>query len=216
VCEEYFLAGSDAVYAVVRHIREDTTVQVMGFLSDDCHVLSSISAWFCFRREETGQGCVRNTKLAHQFWFSYPPPGGGSSRSQTDEEKKEKKEAAEAQARAEHAQQVLTGCIRKYICITAESSECLGIVAHLFKARTLEPEKQPLLAIGSDTTFVYRQRFGKHVPAAKDTQEVLLEMVFCTQSVQRGFKQDSWRDRVSTVQESEEMSQRRLVKETEE
>jgi len=56
-----------------------------------------------------------NTKLAHQFWFSYPPPGGGSSRSQTDEEKKEKKEAAEALARAEQAQQVSTGCIQKFV-----------------------------------------------------------------------------------------------------
>jgi hypothetical protein len=60
-----------------------------------------------------GHESVRNTKLAHQFWFSYPPPGGGSSRSQTDEEKKEKKEAAEALARAEHAQQVPTVCILK-------------------------------------------------------------------------------------------------------
>jgi hypothetical protein len=31
-------------------------------------------------------------------------------------------------------------------------------VACLLKARTVEPEKQPLLANGSETTFVYRQR----------------------------------------------------------
>jgi hypothetical protein len=31
-------------------------------------------------------------------------------------------------------------------------------VAHLLKARTVESEKQPLLAKGSETTFVSRQR----------------------------------------------------------
>jgi hypothetical protein len=43
------------------------------------------------------------------------------------------------------------------------------IVAYLLKTRTVEPEKQPLLATGSETTFVSRQRHGKHVPAASDT-----------------------------------------------
>ena len=75
---------------------------------------------------------MRNTKLAHQFWFSYPPPGGGSSRSQTDEEKKEKKEAAEALARAEHAQQVRK--VDVYITTrTTEASQCLGIGAMFAK-----------------------------------------------------------------------------------
>jgi hypothetical protein len=32
------------------------------------------------------------------------------------------------------------------------------IVAYLLKARTVEPEKQPLLANGSETKFVSRQR----------------------------------------------------------
>jgi hypothetical protein len=55
-------------------------------------------------------------------------------------------------------------------------------VAHLPKARTVRPEKQPLLANGSETTFIagqqilnkqeqtvaVRKRFGKHVPAATD------------------------------------------------
>jgi hypothetical protein len=55
----------------------------------------------------------------------------------------------------------------------------------------VEPEKQPLLANGSGTTFVSRQRLGKHVPAATDTHatiEVLLSMVFSTRSVQRGYR----------------------------
>jgi hypothetical protein len=31
-------------------------------------------------------------------------------------------------------------------------------VSHLLKLRTVEPEKEPLLANGSETTFVARQR----------------------------------------------------------
>jgi hypothetical protein len=53
-------------------------------------------------------------------------------------------------------------------------------VAHLLIARTVEPEKQPLVANGSET-FVSRKRLGKHVPAAMDTHatiEILLDMVF--------------------------------------
>jgi hypothetical protein len=64
-------------------------------------------------------------------------------------------------------------------------------VAHLLTARTVEPKKQPLLANGSETTFVFRQRLGKHVPAATDTRatiEILLETVFSTRSVQNGHK----------------------------
>jgi hypothetical protein len=56
----------------------------------------------------------------------------------------------------------------------------------LFKGRTVEPEKQPLLANGSETTFVSRQRLRKHVPAATDklaTIEVLLGEVFFVLSV---------------------------------
>jgi hypothetical protein len=69
------------------------------------------------------------------------------------------------------------------------------IVAYLLKARTVEPEKQPLLANGSETTAVSKERFGKHFPEATDTYatiEVLLERVFSTRSVQRGYKEDSW------------------------
>jgi hypothetical protein len=41
---------------------------------------------------------------------------------------------------------------------------------------------------------VYRQRLGKHVSVATDTHatiEVLLEMVFSTRSIQRGYKDDN-------------------------
>jgi ParB-like chromosome segregation protein Spo0J len=68
------------------------------------------------------------------------------------------------------------------------------IVAYLLKARTVEPEKQPLLANGSEIKFDSRQRLGKHVPAATDTHatiEVLLETVFSTRSMQRGYKEDT-------------------------
>jgi hypothetical protein len=78
-------------------------------------------------------------------------------------------------------------------------------IAYLLKARTVEPEKQPLLANSSETTFVSRQRLGKHVPAATGTHatiEVLLETVFSTRSVQRGYKEDSWSNQVSYVRES--------------
>jgi hypothetical protein len=55
------------------------------------------------------------------------------------------------------------------------------IVPYLLKARIVEPEKQPLLANGSETTFVSMQQLGKHVPAATDTHttiKILLETVF--------------------------------------
>jgi hypothetical protein len=57
----------------------------------------------------------------------------------------------------------------------------VDIVAYLFRARTVKSEKQPLLANGSETTSVSRQRLGKHVPVATDTHatiEILLETVF--------------------------------------
>jgi hypothetical protein len=75
------------------------------------------------------------------------------------------------------------------------------IMVYLLKARTVEPEKQPLLANGSETTFVCRQRLGKHVPAATDTIEILLETVFSTRSVQRGYKEENLGNRVSCVRE---------------
>jgi hypothetical protein len=65
-------------------------------------------------------------------------------------------------------------------------------MAYLLKARTVEPEKQPLLTNGSETSFVSRQQLGKHVPAAKDkkaTIQVLLETVISTRSMRRGYKE---------------------------
>jgi hypothetical protein len=44
----------------------------------------------------------------------------------------------------------------------------VSIVAYLLKARTVERENKPLLANGSETTFLCRQRLGKYVPAATD------------------------------------------------
>jgi hypothetical protein len=38
------------------------------------------------------------------------------------------------------------------------------IVAYLLTARTVEPEKQPLLANSSKTTFVSGQQLGIHIP----------------------------------------------------
>jgi hypothetical protein len=52
-------------------------------------------------------------------------------------------------------------------------------------------------ANGSATTFVSRQRLGKHILAATDTHatiEILLEPVFSTRYIQRGYKEDLvWR-----------------------
>jgi hypothetical protein len=55
---------------------------------------------------------------------------------------------------------VLLDGIAIYMCIQY-------IVAYLLKARTVEPEKQPLLTNGSETKFVSRQRLGKHVLVAR-------------------------------------------------
>jgi hypothetical protein len=75
-----------------------------------------------------------------------------------------------------------------------------GTVAYSLKARTVEAEKQLLLENGSETKFVFRQRLGKHVPAATDTHatiEVLLKTVFSTRSVQRGYREDNWGNRLN-------------------
>jgi hypothetical protein len=53
---------------------------------------------------------------------------------------------------------------------------------------------QPLIRKDREINIsaVSRQRFGKHVPTATDTHaaiEVLLETVFATRSVQRGYKE---------------------------
>jgi hypothetical protein len=78
-------------------------------------------------------------------------------------------------------------------------------VAYLLNARTVEPEKQQLLANSSETAVVSRQRLCKHVPAATDTHaaiEILLETVFSTRSVQRGYEEDNWGNRASSIREA--------------
>jgi hypothetical protein len=45
------------------------------------------------------------------------------------------------------------------------------IVAYLLKARAVEPEKQPLLGSGSETTFVSRHQLDKHVSAGTDMMQ---------------------------------------------
>jgi hypothetical protein len=69
----------------------------------------------------------------------------------------------------------------------------------------VEPEKQPLLANGPETTFVSRQRIGKHFSAAINTHatiEILLETMFSTWSVQRSYKEDNRGNQVSSVREA--------------
>jgi hypothetical protein len=69
----------------------------------------------------------------------------------------------------------------------------IHVVTYLHEARTVEPEKQPLLANGLETKFFSRQRLGKHVPAAADTHatiEVLLETAFSSRSVKRVWDVD--------------------------
>jgi hypothetical protein len=62
-----------------------------------------------------------------------------------------------------------------------------------------------LLAISSETTFVSSPRLGNHVPIVKDkhaTIQILVETVFSTPSVQRGYKEDCCGNRVGSVRES--------------
>jgi hypothetical protein len=77
-------------------------------------------------------------------------------------------------------------------------------MAYLLKARIVEPEEEPLLANGSETTFVSKQSLGKHVPAAMHkhaTIKALLETMYSIRSVERGYKEDNWGNRVSSVRE---------------
>jgi hypothetical protein len=82
----------------------------------------------------------------------------------------------------------------KYSKFYVLSVNFVNNVVYLLKARTVEPEEQLLLVNGSETAFVLRQCLSKHLPVAMDahaTIVVLLEMVFSTQSVQRGYKEDN-------------------------
>jgi hypothetical protein len=51
---------------------------------------------------------------------------------------------------------------------------------------------------------VTRERLGRHVPAETDTHaiEVLLGTMFSTRCVQRGYTEDNWGNRVSSVEDS--------------
>jgi hypothetical protein len=51
---------------------------------------------------------------------------------------------------------------------------------------------------------VSRRRLGKHIPVATDTHattDVMLEMVFSIQSVQRGYKEVKWMKNISVGKE---------------
>jgi hypothetical protein len=55
------------------------------------------------------------------------------------------------------------------------------------------------------TSFAARQRLGKNFPSAMDkhaTIAVLLETVFSTRSVRRGYKKDNYGNRVISARES--------------
>jgi hypothetical protein len=62
---------------------------------------------------------------------------------------------------------------RRSISYTFAHLVCLRIVAYLLKERTVEPEKQPLLANGVETTFVSKQRLGKYIPASTVTHATI-------------------------------------------
>jgi hypothetical protein len=99
-------------------------------------------------------------------------------------------------------------------------------VSYLLKARTVEPEKQPLLANGSETTFVSRQRplnnettsaarqkilnkqeqkvaarerLGKHIPAEKVS--IREWTVLSARAVPSRYKEDNWSNQVSSLRE---------------
>jgi hypothetical protein len=100
-------------------------------------------------------------------------------------------------------------------------------VAYLLIARTVEPEKQPLLANGSETTFISRQqpwnrqqndvrcwgsRFlinGVTQPIVGRREHIPMEVisiwewaVLSMQSVPRNYKEDNWANHISSVWES--------------
>jgi hypothetical protein len=59
---------------------------------------------------------------------------------------------------------------------------------------------------GSETTFVSTQWLSKCIPA---TTEILLETVFSILFVERGYKEDNWGNRVSSVEEAVEKNESR-------
>jgi hypothetical protein len=73
----------------------------------------------------------------------------------------------------------------------------LRIVVYLLKERTVELEKQPLLANGSETTFVFRQREGSQrnrfsqQESARNSRDTV-ETVFLRWSVLRDYNEENW------------------------
>jgi hypothetical protein len=67
----------------------------------------------------------------------------------------------------------------------------------IFAQRTVEPEKQPIIANGSETTFVSRQREGSQrnrfsrQESARNSGDTV-ETVFLLWSVLRGYNEDNW------------------------
>jgi hypothetical protein len=81
----------------------------------------------------------------------------------------------------------------------------LNTVARLLKERTVKPEKQPLLANGSETTFVSRQRPRNNGTKSVARQQILCKRqlnsnigtMFSAQSVPRCYNQDGMGQPVS-------------------
>jgi hypothetical protein len=95
------------------------------------------------------------------------------------------------------------------------------IVAYLLEARTVEPKKQPLLANGSEITFISRQRrplLGSRFLISYNRRSLLKNgsvdtfsrqririqewTVLSARAVPRSYKEDNWDNRVSSVRES--------------
>jgi hypothetical protein len=94
--------------------------------------------------------------------------------------------------------------------IRVEPSCCanavLAVVAYLLKASIVEPEKQLLLANGSETTLVSWKWLGKIFRGNRYACNNRAIVVFSTHFVQRGDKKDNWDNQISSVGESEEKS----------
>jgi hypothetical protein len=71
------------------------------------------------------------------------------------------------------------------------------IVTYLLKARTVEPEKQPLLVNGSEIIFLSRQRLGKHIRIGLQQYRYCWKRCFLRWSVPRRYKEENCGNRVS-------------------
>jgi hypothetical protein len=111
-----------------------------------------------------------------------------------------------------HSVSIFSFFFRLHYPALVQAHVCLCIMAYLVKARTAEPEKQPLLPkqhlflgngceTNNGTTAAARERLVKHVPAAMDTG------MMSARAMPRSYKEDSWGNQVSSVWDSEERSQ---------